>query len=140
MDHIVELPELEVFETILIIVCHLTKQAIFIPCCTTNNASEFAKLFFEHIFSKHRLLNNLVSDGVVGLAALLLIIHLILRHRRNREKDLFDGNFDPAHVVAPTAPRISLLEDDNGDDGMGGRLGTGVGGVVTPFQYVLRNE
>ncbi|KAG5333668.1 hypothetical protein C0989_005063, partial [Termitomyces sp. Mn162] len=75
---------------------------------------------------------------VVGLAILtLLTIFLIRRHRRNSEKYLFDGNFDPAHVV-PTAPRISLPDD--GDDGMGGRLGTGVGGVVMPFQYVPEHE
>lgn len=42
--------------------------------------------------------------------------------------------------MSPTAPRISIPEDDNGDDGMGGRLGTGVGGVVTPFQYVPQGE
>ncbi|KNZ78078.1 hypothetical protein J132_02268 [Termitomyces sp. J132] len=79
-----------------------------------------------------------VVGGVVGLAILtLLTILLIRRHRRNREKYLFNGNFDPAHVV-PTTPRISLPDD--GYDGMGGRLGTGVGGVVMPFQYVPEHE
>ncbi|KAG5734564.1 hypothetical protein E4T56_gene5516 [Termitomyces sp. T112] len=62
MDHIVELPDSEGFNAILIIICHLTKQALFIPCHTTNNALEFAKLFLEHIFSKHGLPDNIVSD------------------------------------------------------------------------------
>ncbi|KAG6860277.1 hypothetical protein C0995_013385 [Termitomyces sp. Mi166 len=80
--------------------------------------------------------------GVAALALLTLLTLLLLRrHRRNREKYLFDGNFDPAHVVPPTAPRISVPEDDDADDdGMGGRLGSGVGGVVMPFQYVPETE
>ncbi|KAH0579490.1 hypothetical protein H2248_002348 [Termitomyces sp. 'cryptogamus'] len=61
--------------------------------------------------------------------------HAPSRHRRNCVKYLFDGNFEPGQVV-PTAPRTS----DDGDDGMGGRLGTGVSGVVMSFQYVLEHE
>ncbi|KAG5727057.1 hypothetical protein E4T56_gene20306 [Termitomyces sp. T112] len=62
MDHIVELPDSKGFNVILIVVCHLAKQALFIPCHTTNNAPEFAKLFLEHVFSKHGLPDNIVSD------------------------------------------------------------------------------
>ncbi|KAG5729735.1 hypothetical protein E4T56_gene1029 [Termitomyces sp. T112] len=62
MDHIIELPDSKGFDAILIVVCHLTKQALFMPCHTTNNAPEFAELFLKHIFFKHRLLNNIISD------------------------------------------------------------------------------
>ncbi|KAF8055209.1 hypothetical protein FPV67DRAFT_871334 [Lyophyllum atratum] len=87
-----------------------------------------------------------IVGGVVGgvggaLALLALLLLLIRRHKRRQEKSYFDGNFDPAHVVPATAPRISLPDDDEDqDDGMGGRLGTGVGGVVSPFSYVPESE
>lgn len=55
---------------------------------------------------------------------------------RKRRKDEFDGNFDPASVSfiqrrsggGGTLPRI-----DPEDDGMGGRLGTGDGGIISPY-------
>ncbi|KAG5716111.1 hypothetical protein E4T56_gene10872 [Termitomyces sp. T112] len=62
MDHIVKLPDSEGFDTILIVVCHLTKQALFIPCHTTDTAPDFAKLFLEHVFSKHGLPDDIVSN------------------------------------------------------------------------------
>ncbi|KAG5716724.1 hypothetical protein E4T56_gene16129 [Termitomyces sp. T112] len=62
MDYIVELPNSEGFNVILVVVCHLTKQALFIPCHTTDNAPEFAKLFLKHIFSKHGLPDDIVSN------------------------------------------------------------------------------
>ncbi|KAG5726085.1 hypothetical protein E4T56_gene1635 [Termitomyces sp. T112] len=62
MDHIVKLPNSEGFDGILVVVCCLTKQALFIPCHTTDTAPDFAKLFLEHVFSKHGLPDNIVSD------------------------------------------------------------------------------
>ncbi|KAG5718344.1 hypothetical protein E4T56_gene8365 [Termitomyces sp. T112] len=62
MDHIVKLPDSKGFDAILVIVCRLTKQALFIPCHTTDTTPDFAKLFLEHVFSKHRLPNDIVSD------------------------------------------------------------------------------
>ncbi|KAG5734133.1 hypothetical protein E4T56_gene1388 [Termitomyces sp. T112] len=62
MDHIVKLSDSEGFDTILIVICRLTKQALFIPCHTTDTAPDFAKLFLKHIFSKHRLPDDIVSD------------------------------------------------------------------------------
>ncbi|KAG5651269.1 hypothetical protein H0H81_009263 [Sphagnurus paluster] len=81
-------------------------------------------------------LNGCMHRIAALLALILLALFLIRRRNRNREQDLFDGNFDPARVV-PTAPRISIPDDE--DDGMGGRLGSGVGGVVSPFSYVPDN-
>ncbi|KAG6867191.1 hypothetical protein C0993_005917, partial [Termitomyces sp. T159_Od127] len=88
----------------------------------------------QHNSSKN--VSTIISGvvGGVGLAVLLLlIISLIQRHCRNRKKYLFDGNFDPAHVVVPTAPPISLPEEDNSNDRMGGRLGTGAGRCHNPL-------
>ncbi|KAG5734829.1 hypothetical protein E4T56_gene627 [Termitomyces sp. T112] len=62
MDHIVELPNSEGFDAILVVICRLTKQALFIPCHTTDTALDFTKLFLEHVFSKHGLPNDIVSD------------------------------------------------------------------------------
>ncbi|KAG5726786.1 hypothetical protein E4T56_gene1172 [Termitomyces sp. T112] len=62
MDHIIKLSNSKGFDTILIVICCLTKQALFIPCHTIDNALEFAKLFLEHVFSKHGLLNNIASN------------------------------------------------------------------------------
>ncbi|KAG5729747.1 hypothetical protein E4T56_gene947 [Termitomyces sp. T112] len=51
MDHIVELPNSKGFDTILMVICHLIKQALFIPCHTTNNTPEFANpLFVSHFW------------------------------------------------------------------------------------------
>lgn len=40
----------------------LTKQAIFIPTSTDLTAQELAALYLSHVFSKHGLPNNIVSD------------------------------------------------------------------------------
>ncbi|KAG5732692.1 hypothetical protein E4T56_gene16816 [Termitomyces sp. T112] len=62
MDHIVKLPDSEGFDAILVVVCRLTKQALFIPCHTTNTTPDFARLFLKHVFSKHGLPDDIVSD------------------------------------------------------------------------------
>src|SRR5260221_11175609 len=53
MDFIEQLPDSEGFSAILVIVDHLTKQAIFIPSHNMVNAPQVAWLFLIHIFSKH---------------------------------------------------------------------------------------
>lgn len=64
MDHIVQLPKAgkEQFNAILVVVDQLTKQAIYIPCHTTDTAKEFARLFLKNVFSKHGLPVDIVSD------------------------------------------------------------------------------
>ncbi|KNZ75698.1 putative exo-1,4-beta-xylosidase bxlB, partial [Termitomyces sp. J132] len=62
MDHIVELSNSKGFNAILVVVCCLAKQALFIPYYTTDNAPEFAKLFLKHVFSKYGLPDNIVSN------------------------------------------------------------------------------
>ncbi|RDB18303.1 hypothetical protein Hypma_000498 [Hypsizygus marmoreus] len=94
-----------------------------------------------------------IVGGVVGgiaflLGLIFLTLFLIRRHKRKQEDLAFDGNFDPARVVHSNTNQVDLGADTTGadgyDDGMGGRLGAGaggvVGGVVSPFTYVPPGE
>src|SRR5260221_643861 len=62
MDFIKQLPDSEGFSTILVIVNHLTKQAIFIPSHDTVNAPQVVQLFLIHVFSKHRVPAHVTLD------------------------------------------------------------------------------
>jgi len=62
MDFIKKLPFSSGFDTILVIVDHLLKQAIFIPTHDTITSVELARLFMIHVFSKHRVLSHVTSD------------------------------------------------------------------------------
>jgi len=62
MDFIEKLPSSSSFDTILVIVDRLSKQAIFIPTHDTITLAELACLFVIHIFSKHRVLFHVTSD------------------------------------------------------------------------------
>ena len=62
MDHIEGLPLSEDLDSILVIVCRLTKQAIFIPTHSTDDAPRLAQHFITHVFSKHGLPHDIVSD------------------------------------------------------------------------------
>lgn len=62
MDHIVGLPTSEGYNAVLVVICRLTKQAIFIPCHKTDDTTEFVKLFITHVFSKHGMPADIVSD------------------------------------------------------------------------------
>src|SRR5260221_8170573 len=62
MDFIEQLPASEDFSAILVVVDHLTKQAIFIPSHDTVNAPQVVQLFLTHIFSKHRVLSHVTLD------------------------------------------------------------------------------
>ena len=53
MDFIEKLPSFSGFDTILIIVNQLTKQAIFIPAHDIIMSADLAYLFVLHVFSKH---------------------------------------------------------------------------------------
>src|SRR5258705_3030466 len=62
MDFIEQLPDSEGFSAILVIVNHLTKQAIFIPSHDMVDTPQVAQLFLIHIFSKHRVPVHVTSD------------------------------------------------------------------------------
>jgi len=62
MDFIEKLPSSSSFDTILVIVDHLSKQAIFIPTHDTITSVELAYLFVVHVFSKHGVPSHVTSD------------------------------------------------------------------------------
>jgi len=62
MDFIEKLPSSSGFDTILVIVDQLSKQAIFIPTHDTITLAELACLFVTHVFSKHGVSSHVTSD------------------------------------------------------------------------------
>jgi len=62
MDFIEKLPSSSGFDTILVIVDRLSKQAIFIPTHDTITSAELARLFVTHVFSKHRVPSHVTSN------------------------------------------------------------------------------
>ena len=62
MDFIKKLPSSSGFDTILVIVDQLTKQAIFIPAHDTITSADLACLFILHVFSKHGVPSHVTSD------------------------------------------------------------------------------
>jgi len=62
MDFIEKLSSSSGFNTILVIVDRLSKQAIFIPTHDTITSVELACLFIIYVFSKHRVLFHVTSD------------------------------------------------------------------------------
>ena len=62
IDFIEKLPSFSEFDTILVIVNQLTKQAIFIPAHDTITSTDLACLFVLHVFSKHSVPSHVTSD------------------------------------------------------------------------------
>ena len=62
MDFIKKLPSSSGFDTILVIVNWLTKQAIFIPAHDTITSVDLVRLFILYVFSKHGVPSHVTSD------------------------------------------------------------------------------
>jgi len=62
MDFIEKLPSFSGFDTILVIVDCLSKQAIFIPTHNTITSAELACLFVIHVFSKYGVPSHVTSN------------------------------------------------------------------------------
>jgi len=62
MDFIKKLLSSSGFDTILVIVNRLTKQAIFISAHDTITSADLACLFVLHVFSKHGVPSHVTSD------------------------------------------------------------------------------
>ncbi|KAE8235599.1 hypothetical protein A4X06_0g9818 [Tilletia controversa] len=62
IDHIVELPPSNGFDSILVIVCRLTKQAHFVPANTTDTSTTLAQHFINNVYRLHGLPIDIVSD------------------------------------------------------------------------------
>ena len=68
VDFIVELPPssdsstANVHDAILVVVDRLTKMSLFIPTTTKATSQELARLYVKHVFSKHGVPSDIVSD------------------------------------------------------------------------------
>ena len=62
MDFIEGLPLSDGCDTILVVVCHLTKMALFIPTSHDIDAEDLACIFLSQVFAKHGTPTDIVSD------------------------------------------------------------------------------
>ena len=62
MDFIKQLPDSLGYTAILVIVCRLSKQGIFIPNHNTITSADLPKLLVLHVFSKHGVPSHVTSD------------------------------------------------------------------------------
>lgn len=62
MDFITDLPPCEGYDSIMVIVDRLSKQAHFIPCMKTLTAPDTAKLYFREIYRHHGFPDSIISD------------------------------------------------------------------------------
>ena len=62
MDFITNLPNVDGYDAILTVVCTLSKMAHFIPCNSTVNARQLAKLFLDNVYRLHGLPRFLIGD------------------------------------------------------------------------------
>jgi len=62
MDSIEGLPLSDAHDTILLVVCCLTKMALFIPTFHDIDAEDLAHIFLSQVFAKHETLTDIISD------------------------------------------------------------------------------
>jgi len=62
MDFIEGLPLSNGHDMILVVVCHLTKIALFIPTFQDIYAEDLACIFLSQVFAKHSTLTDIISD------------------------------------------------------------------------------
>src|SRR5882724_5550352 len=62
MDFIEGLPLSDGQDTILVVVCHLTKMALFIPMFCNIDAEDLACIFLSLVFAKHGTPTDIISD------------------------------------------------------------------------------
>jgi hypothetical protein len=60
MDFIVDFPQSNSFDSILVVVDHLTKMAHFIPCNKSITSEKIVKLVIDRVFCYHGLLEDIV--------------------------------------------------------------------------------
>jgi len=62
MDFIMDFPQFNSFDSILAVVDYLMKMVHFIPCNKSITGEKTTKLFLDHVFHYHGLLENIVSN------------------------------------------------------------------------------
>ncbi len=60
---IIDLPPFHSFDSILVVVDHLTKMVHFIPCNKTITSKKTSKLFLDHVFWYHGILENIIYNN-----------------------------------------------------------------------------
>jgi hypothetical protein len=77
MDFIVELPRtLRGYNSIWVIVDHLTKSAHFIPVFTTHRVRQYAEPYISYIVRYHGISKTIISDrGSIFVARLWEQLH-----------------------------------------------------------------
>jgi hypothetical protein len=101
MDFIEKLPDSSSYTAILVIIDHLSKQAIFVPTHDTITSLDLTRLFLLHVFSKHGIPSHVTLDRGMEFVshffhslgkALDMILHFTSEY--NREGD---GQTEQAH-------------------------------------------
>ena len=64
MGFIMDLPESNGYDTILVLIDRLTKMSYFIPCSKDLDAGQFANLFMKEIVWLHGLPHDIITDRV----------------------------------------------------------------------------
>jgi hypothetical protein len=62
MDMITDLPAINGFDSILVVIDRFTKLGHFLPCVKTMNSNQLAELFLKEIIRLHGLPSSIVSD------------------------------------------------------------------------------
>ena len=62
MDFITDLPISDGYDTILVVIDHLTKMSHFIPCNEGLDARQFATLFLKEIIQLHGIPSDVITD------------------------------------------------------------------------------
>lgn len=62
MDFVARLPESEGFDAVLVVVDRLTRMRHLIPCHTTANSEDVAKLYLRNVWKLHGLPTHITSD------------------------------------------------------------------------------
>src|SRR5882724_8328743 len=62
MDFIEGLPLSDGHDTILVVVCCLTKMALFIPTFRDIDAEDLARIFLSQVLAKHGTLTDIISN------------------------------------------------------------------------------
>jgi hypothetical protein len=62
MDFITNIPPSSSYDSILVVVDHLTKMVHFIPCIKTIIGEGTTKLFLDHVFQYHGHPKDIISD------------------------------------------------------------------------------
>ena len=118
MDFITGLPKSNGYDAILVVVCRLTKFRHLIPCKSTCNAEDVARLFRDHIWKLHGLPETVISDrGTQFVNGFWAHLNRILRTRALLSTAYHpetDGQTERMNAILEQYLRayVSYLQDD----------------------------